>query len=326
MEEQIYITIAKVLHGEANDAERRELNAWIQSDKTHADIFEKMKAAWVEADSLFETPYFDAAPAWEKVSARIHPAKTQELPKQGRTMTFPVWVKYSSAIAAMLIIAFSIWNPFRAENIRIVADAGNKRIELPDHSIITLRKGSTLSYPETFAGSERKVALNGEAFFEVSRNEQQPFVIDAQAVSVRVLGTSFNVQCNEANADVSVTTGKVQVSARNDAKKTVILTPGNAAHYHKGELSQGAATGHETFWKAGELSFSNEPFLRVVATLAKATDTAIQFHPDLSQAQQEQAVTVTFRAQSLEDMLTELCLITSCRWEKVGTSYLIRSK
>jgi ferric-dicitrate binding protein FerR (iron transport regulator) len=326
MEDQIYITIAKVLHGEASDAERREVDAWIQSDKTHANIFEEIKASWASADILFDTPHFDAAPAWQKVSARINATRTGELTKRGKVIAFPAWVRYSSAIAAMLIIAVTIWNPFRTEQIRIVAQVANQRIELPDHSIITLRKGSSLSYPETFTESERAVSLNGEAFFEVTRNERQPFVVDAQAVSVKVLGTSFNVQCNESSADVSVTTGKVQVSVRSDAKKTVILTPGNAAHYDKGSLIQGTATGHETFWKAGELSFNNEPFSRVVAALAKATDTVIKLHTDLSVTQREQAITVTFRAQSLEDMLTELCLITNCRWEKVGTSYLIRTK
>ena len=326
MEDRIYITIARVLHGEASETDRKELEAWLEADENNAGIFEEMKASWADADALFDAPRFDAAPAWQKVSAAIHPVPAAELPKPGKTITFPSWIKYSSALAAVLVIAFFIWNPFSADTVRIVAETENKIIELPDHSVITLRKGSSLSYPKTFAGAERKVALAGEAFFEVARNEQQPFVIDAQAVQVKVLGTTFNVQCSKQSADVTVASGSVQVAVKNDTKKTVTLTAGHTAHYHDDILSESPANGSETFWRSGELSFKDEPFARVVGTIAAATDATIELDAGLSPMHQHQEITVSFRNQSLEDMLTELCLITNCRWEKMGISYIIRSK
>jgi ferric-dicitrate binding protein FerR (iron transport regulator) len=332
MEDQIYITIAKVLHGEASDAERRELDAWIAADKANANIFEEMKATWTEADKLFDAPEFNAAPAWQKVSARtvsatIGQTRTETAPKQtGRTIAFPSWIKYSSAVAAILIIALFIWNPFNSGEMRVLASAGNQRIELPDHSVITLRQGSTLSYPKRFAAAERRVSLEGEAFFEVTRNEQQPFVIDAQAVDVRVLGTTFNVRCEDNVADVAVSTGRVQVTSRKDARQAVILTAGRAAHYQAGTLSEGIAYGSEASWKNGELAFNNEPLSKVAAAIASAKDTAVSLDASLTTVQQEQAVNVTFRNQSLEDMLTELCLITRTRWEKRNGAYVILPK
>lgn len=326
MEDRIYIIIAKTLQNEASDAEHHELDAWLQADVKHASILADMQATWGETDALFDTPQFDTAAAWEKVSLRMHPPAQVGGPKRSRTMAFPAWVKYSSAIAAMLIIAFALWNPFSTDIVRIAAADGNQRIELPDHSIITLRKGSSFSYPKRFAARERKVSLEGEAFFEVAHNAQQPFVIDAKSVSVTVLGTTFNVQCDAQTADVTVATGRVLVTPTANTTKSVILTPGNKAHYQNNTLTQAVASGSEALWKKDTLSFNNEPFIKVLSAIADLKDTVLQLDASLSQAQQEQPVTISFRNQSLEDMLTELCLITNCRWEKRGTAYLVLAK
>jgi ferric-dicitrate binding protein FerR (iron transport regulator) len=326
MEDRIYILIAKVLQGEASDAERHELDAWLTEDPKHRAELAEMQASWKEADSLFEKPQFNATAAWDKVATRIHQPVVEEAPKRSRTIAFPAWTKYSSAIAAMLVIAVLLWNPFKQDTIQIAAADQDQRIELPDHSIITLHKGSSFSYPKKFASNERHVKLEGEAYFEVTRNEAQPFIIDAQSVNVKVLGTTFNVRCNENIADVTVTSGRVQVTSQKDGSKAVILTPGRKAHYESGQVTESASEGHETFWKTNELSFKDEPLSEVIKVISSLKDTSIQLDSRLTAAQQAQAVTATFRNQNLEDMLTELCLISNCKWQKQGATYLVGPK
>lgn len=326
MEDQIYIIIAKVLQGEASPEEQRELDVWLSADTANRGAFEEMKAKWGETDVLLEAPQFDATLAWEKVSARMQPAITETAPKKSRTIAFPSWLRYSSAIAAMLVIAVLVWNPFGNDMVRVAAADANKRIELPDHSVITLRKGSSFSYPEKFSDGERKVALEGEAFFEVARNEQQPFIIDAKSVSVKVLGTTFNVHCNENSADVAVATGRVQVASRADAGRTVILTRGSKVHYEDGRFIQKPNEGYESSWKEDTLSFNGIPFSQVIAAIVAVKDTAIAFDNAVTPQQRQQAITVSFRNESLEEMLAELCLIAHCRWEKTGATYLVRPK
>ncbi len=326
MEDQIFITIAKVLHGEASEADRQALDAWLKAEPGNRDIYEEMKGSWEEAGQLFESPAFDAAPAWEKVAARIEPVRTAARPKSGKTIALGSWIRYGSAIAAILIIAFIVWNPFSGDDIRVIAEGGNKRIELPDHSVVTLRSGSTLIYPKQLAGASRTVALAGEAFFEVTRDESRPFIIDAQAVQVKVLGTSFNVSCSDQAADVAVASGRVQVASKSAMKQRVVLSAGKTAHYEGGALREGAATGSEAFWNSGELFFNDAPLSGVVTAIARAKDTAVRLHESLVPARQGQLVTISFRGQSLEDMLTELCLITNCRWEQSGTEYVIHSR
>jgi ferric-dicitrate binding protein FerR (iron transport regulator) len=236
-------------------------------------------------------------------------------------------MRYSTAVAAILVIAFLVWNPFGSSDIRVAASDRNMQVVLPDQSVIMLRKGSSMSYPKAFAANERRVSLKGEAFFEVTHNEQQPFVVDAQSVSVKVLGTSFDVLCNAQTADVSVATGKVQVASKTEGSKAVILTPGNKVHYEHGELAPAVMNGFEAAWKKDTLHFNGTPLAMVLSAISGAKDTVVRADVSLTALQLQQAITVSLPlSQPLEDMLTEICLITHCRWERRGSSYVIRTK
>jgi ferric-dicitrate binding protein FerR (iron transport regulator) len=328
MEDQIYITIAKSLNGEATAAEQQELNQWLMADPANAATYEDMKVLWKEADKVFETPEFNPQPAWEKVAARIAtPAAEPITPtKKGRTIGFQPWVKYSIGLAAILLIAVLVIRPLLGSNtVTIAASDGNRTIDLPDHSHVTLRKGSSLRYPKAFAAAQRSVSLEGEAFFEVARNEHQPFVIDAQSASVKVLGTSFNVICSPSAASVTVATGRVQMSKHSNAGDAIILTPGKKGILKEGHLSADSVTNtNYLYWKTGELNYVNTPLSDVVADLGAIKDTAISLN--LPQASQDQVVNISFKNQSLEEMLSDLCLIARCQWVKQGNTYVVRAK
>jgi ferric-dicitrate binding protein FerR (iron transport regulator) len=327
MEEKIYIVMAKVLQGEANAAEQAELDQWLAADPAHKDIYAQMKMLWSETDDLQESTTFDTGGAWDKVATSLDFKQRESREKRGRVIAFPTWLRYSTAVAAILVIAVLVWNPFASSEIRVAATDTNLRVVLPDQSVIMLRKGSNMSYPKAFATNERRVSLTGEAFFEVTHNEQQPFVVDAQSVSVKVLGTSFDVLCNSQTADVSVATGKVQVTSKAENNKAVILTPGHKVHYEHGELAPAIMDGFEAAWKKDTLHFNGTPFITVLSAVSGAKDTVVTADAALTAAQLQQAITVSLPlSQSLEDMLTELCLITHCRWERRGSSYVIRTK
>ena len=93
------------------------------------------------------------------------------------------------------------------------------RIKLPDGTTVRLNAGSKLTFPSEFSHDSRQVELWGEAYFEVERDEQRPFVIKSREVETTVLGTTFNVRAFE-NEDIYVTvaTGKVRVSVFNDQR------------------------------------------------------------------------------------------------------------
>jgi ferric-dicitrate binding protein FerR (iron transport regulator) len=209
----------------------------------------------------------------------------------------------------------------------IAANKDNQVVTLPDNSKITLRKGSILHYPKQFAAAERNVKLEGEAFFEVARNEKSPFIIDAQAASVKVLGTSFIVKCNEAAASVVVKTGKVQMTDQTNKNAYLILTPGE-----KGSLKNGALTEENVpvdnymYWQTGIMQFSNTPLKNVVQQLNEITDSSIVVNTSVPQEVQAQLINISFHHQTVEEMLNDICLITLTGWHKTGNTYIINAK
>jgi len=326
MNEQIQIIIAKQLSNEASAAELQLIQNWLAESPAHQQELDALKAAWQAADRVIEKlPVCDAAAAWAKISSRICPDKTVQNDKPTRVIS--LWTKWTVGTAAVLLIGLFVFRIASPANIKVLASAQNQMIILPDGTHITLKKGSTLTYPKKFAATERHVALNGEAFFEVTHNEQQPFTIDAKKADVRVLGTAFNVCCNNQRTEVTVASGRVQVTDHDNASEKVVLTKGEHATVAAGPITKDAvADDNYLYWKTGNLEFRQTPFEEVVASIAKVTDTQIQLAPSLSATQKSQAINISFHEQSVEEMLTEICLITQCKWAKQNNLYIIAAK
>lgn len=120
---------------------------------------------------------------------------------------------------------------------------GVRRVMLEDGTVIALKPNSSIEYPESFANDERRVLLKGEAFFDVSKDKDRPFIISTSQLRVKVLGTSFNVVAYEGAKEVSVAvkTGRVsvakskQVTAPEPEGEEVILTPNQEVVYNTAE-------------------------------------------------------------------------------------------
>ncbi|WP_025764569.1 FecR family protein [Dyadobacter tibetensis] len=116
---------------------------------------------------------------------------------------------------------------FSNDKTRIIAH------QLPDGSTVWLRPGATIQYPKIFSGHIREVSFEGEGFFDVKKDRTHPFVIRSGAMTIDVLGTSFNVKAhaNESIHEVSVVTGRVSVSSLGpqQQKQQVVLEPNEQA-------------------------------------------------------------------------------------------------
>lgn len=111
-------------------------------------------------------------------------------------------------------------------------------VYLSDGSVVWLKGKSTLDFPKTFTGGTREVRLTGEAFFEIAKDPERPFIIHSANLTTRVLGTSFNIKDYKEleSMEVAVVTGKVSVSANagvREGPSEIILTPYQKATYSK---------------------------------------------------------------------------------------------
>ncbi|UZR99213.1 FecR family protein [Chondrinema litorale] len=145
---------------------------------------------------------------------------------------------------------------------------------LSDGSFIHLNADSKLSFPQEFNGKERLVKMGGEAYFKVKRDEERPFVIEAEKIKIKVLGTSFNVKAYDEEDEivVAVESGKVMVTDLKQNSKQFILTKNQKLVYSREENKfkvTDANISSDLIWREGVLKFNNTPFSEIERKLER---------------------------------------------------------
>jgi ferric-dicitrate binding protein FerR (iron transport regulator) len=148
------------------------------------------------------------------------------------------------------------------------------QVVLPDGSKVWLNSESTIQFPVPFHKESRNIALQGEAFFDVAKNPDQPFIVESGKVKVKVLGTRFNVKAygNEANTEVILEEGKIALTLPENNKQEIPLKPGDRLVYEK--TSNKASLSNENIqkyiaWHTGKLVFNDTPITEVAQMLSR---------------------------------------------------------
>ncbi|MFD2886291.1 FecR family protein [Chitinophaga cymbidii] len=162
-------------------------------------------------------------------------------------------------------------------NKLITPNGGQYRVQLADGTIVWLNAASCLQYPASFNGSDRTVALTGEAYFEVAQDASKPFFVKVNGMTVQVLGTSFNVNAypEEKSFTTTLLQGAVRVVA---GKRQTTLAPGEQSvlEQHSGSLRRAAAdTEDAVAWKNGILTFRNDELAAVMRDISRWYDVEI---------------------------------------------------
>lgn len=159
-------------------------------------------------------------------------------------------------------------------NKMITPRGGQYKVTLPDGTKVWLNAASTLSYPVSFAGqTDRKVELNGEAYFEVAKDKLHPFLVQSKTQLVKVLGTHFNISSyqDDASTQTTLVEGSVLVNM-------VALKPGQQA-VNSGSLIKIRSVDPDGViaWKNGEFSFRKESLERIMKQLARWYDVEVVY-------------------------------------------------
>jgi ferric-dicitrate binding protein FerR (iron transport regulator) len=167
--------------------------------------------------------------------------------------------------------------------------------------------------------------MSGEAWFDVARDTTRSFVINAGEAVVEVLGTSFNVNAYRENEEVEITveSGVVALTARQDQKEQIVLRAGNSGTLHKEskelELIP-ASDPNNISWKTRELFFENTPLEEVAEVVNHAYNSRIEIrNPVLAGC----PITVTFRDQSLDAILNVLEITLDLEISRSGDRVLL---
>lgn len=271
----MYDLIIKYFEGHISPEEKKELFSNVHTDERWKEEFIALQnlyglTAWLPGDG-------DEAMASGKLR------QFKQARKREKTKPFyRHWMGYAAAILISVLSTWTFLEVTLKEQVsteplaeiqyeEFTAPAGQRAmIKLQDGTNVWLNAQTTLRYPTRFSSQERKVELNGEAFFDVKENRDVPFIVSTGKLSVKVTGTSFNVFAYQGNEEFSTSLieGSVTVFDPRNEKISMDLVPNERA------ILKGNALYKESFssadfllWKEGLYAFDNVPFREIAKKL-----------------------------------------------------------
>lgn len=202
----------------------------------------------------------------------------------------------------------------------IVPRGAEYQLTLADGTRVILNSESSIRFPDEFQTDERRVYLHGEAYFQVSRDESCPFLVEAEAVTVKVLGTEFNVKAYQKN-EVSATlvTGCVSVAAGTDS---LVLNPGQQC-----EMKDNALTVREAdlvsvlAWKNGEFVFKDVTLEEMMYELSRWYDMEVEY--EMESLKTDRYYIYVKRSKTLKEVLDKVVLTGKMKYKIYGKKVIV---
>jgi transmembrane sensor len=323
------------------DKEWEELSSLLSDEQNdNKDLLSRFMAEdryntikyWKEVKEMNSDREIDVDKAWNRLHSRLSEnGLIKEAPAVRRSLTGTVFFR----IAAVVLLLAGIGSVLLFMNNKgilspktVVATTDNQKnlqVTLPDGSNIFLNRNTRLSYRKNFGRHDRNVTLSGEAFFDVTRNENNPFIIDAGKASVKVLGTSFNViTSNQDSAvEVFVKTGQVMVSG-SENNDNLILEPGSIGTMLP-EHSEKSVNNNPNYlsWKTGLLVYDGQTLDIVFRDLKRV------YNMDIV-ADDPEIITNTWTSpidnQTQETIIRLICTSFNLSYTKEGNVYHLAKK
>lgn len=327
MEKTGYIQIFdKFLRKEASPQEVRRLIQWLKNEDSFQNwANEEWNMAASDMDLELQQKLLKQIK--EKISWDHHKQMPVWTKKSERQALYRGMARIASVAALLLITAFSIYyytiNQQVMPDMIVSVEKGQKaNIILPDGSKVWVNSDSKLSYGSRFNRRERVLSLEGEAYFEVAPDRKRPFIVETGDLTVRALGTRFNVKAYgyEKNVYTVLMSGKVEVESPNSC---LTLQPNERIVFNRqtGNMEKSSVDDAKDYinWRYNALTFRGETFENIVHTLERYYNTRIVFE---SETLKKYRFTGTPGNTSLESILQILSLTSPLSYE-VGDSVII---
>src|SRR4030042_1755133 len=238
------------LKGKSTGKDREFIRNWLNESEENKRLYDELNDIW-NATAKEDQEVFNSFEALKKIKLRFGQNSVQPDLKTEYKRPSPRMFYNLLKIAAVFILAFItgvLYNSMVSQKdvntesamTEIAAPIGSKsQITLPDGTKVWLNAGSILRYDSPFNQKDRNVRLEGEAFFDVTRKDGKLFIVETQGITVRVLGTAFNVKAypNEGSIETTLVHGSLiieQHSEGNEVNETV-LEPNQRAIFIKKE-------------------------------------------------------------------------------------------
>lgn len=349
------LLIARCLSGEASAEEAAALQKMLDADAVLASEFAALQAHWW---ALGHHAQARQQQALQQLLSKLHnaPEAAETRPPLRHLRPYMAIAASTIVLLGLALLGYRFYHtesgPQKAATAAVLpqmmhTEAGSRlRRQLPDGSVVWLNAGSTLRYDslQFLKGAQRLVTLTGEAFFEVVKNAQKPFVVRAGELNVQVLGTSFNVTAyaGDAQATTTLVTGQVKLYYQQQQHKAITLVPHqkislpqrlpapqalaqvlSTAQIQKVEENQLQDQLSETAWLYNRLVFENETLGSLAPRLERWYNVQIQLS-DAAVAQLP--FSGSFETETIEQALQAMQQASPFTYHIQGQQVTIRSK
>lgn len=352
-EERLWLLVSLKLSGEATHEELAELDAYFQLHPEkrlpleilanvwkgkHPGLQTRKKDAFNKHLQRLSNHFSESGLKYETVEVSDNTDLSAEPSKRNHRY----WWWITSGVAASLITFFMFLQQSDVKTNKITPAATNtvstnygskSKIQLPDGTQVWLNADSRLTYNENFQAPLREVHLSGEAYFDVAKDKERPFIIHTKTIDLKVLGTAFNLRsyANEKQTETSLIHGSLEIVLHNNPGKKIILTPNEKLIVQNDQSvsgRDGATPGKgrknvpimvlsrvhfqkedsiasEVLWTKNKLAFDNENLENVASKIERWYDVRVNItHENLKQT----AYSGVFEGESLEQVMEALQL------------------
>lgn len=292
--------ILRQLQGRLTDEETALLRQWYdfseENRKAYRDYCVLLMAQQTDKDRQIFTP--DEAEAWLRTERRLLP--------RALTPRLRPWMRYAAVALIAVAAGFgtsrlaTTIGQRTAETVIEVPAGAKTRVMLPDGTAVWLNAASRLSYSGAYGKSDRSITLNGEAYFDVTKNKRLPFEVKAGKTLVRVLGTRFDMKAysTDERCRVTLLEGSLSVSTDGQGGQRTMIKPGEQA-----VITRGAASVSVHRVKAADYALWTTPTQEDPSAMNNATDDRL---PQMTEPAQSIRKTLLFDEESLTQIANDL--------------------
>ncbi|PKP44217.1 MAG: hypothetical protein CVT95_11255 [Bacteroidetes bacterium HGW-Bacteroidetes-12] len=315
--------IAKYIAEEMTSKELVNFEAIVNMHIENELLIREMKHDWkLMGSEKVKKPNVDKA--WNSILCKL---ENEDLIAE--TKAIPIykmqWAQLAAAMLTILIISSvfllsGIWS--KDIIIQSSSDPSTMVETLVDGSTIYLKPNTQISFNHKFGEKNRKLNLNGEAFFDVTSNPNLPFEIVTKDATVIVLGTSFTVKSlNQNNFEVVVESGTVSISSKTNDKSFLVATAGERVTLANNQLTKSIVLDKSYhLWKTQRLHFKDESIANIIQVINKNYKSNIILNsPEL----QNNRITVTFYNNSLNSIVEVICAALSLEAQHTDNAIIL---
>lgn len=253
---------------------------------------EKQIMDWAESSPENYSEYLQERKIWNALLVNYKQPADSSVTAGVKSPAFNLWKIVSIAASVALLVSLS-WTLLNTANKKqeglqaVLVPAGQHvQLILEDGTKVWLNSNSSFTYPTSFGNKTREVELNGEGFFEVTKDSRKPFIVKTKKYDIKVLGTAFNVYAYEhesSSFETSLLYGSVDVLSRENKENHIILKTKEKASEMNGRLQKGPIGNLDHFrWKEGLICLDDVPFETLMKKFSTYYEVAIRIkNPDV---------------------------------------------